>query len=91
MAELRNGNGISWANKPGVPKEPLHDNLPFVGGKKICDVDGAELANELIKRGVGGVSHENGRIKNLEIYAAYIEQIGRAGYDKAVAEWLRAW
>ena len=63
--------------------------LKLPDGRELDAVGGGELARVLIQEGVPGVSHENGRQKNVEAYAAYLEAIEKEAAAKAVAARLR--
>jgi len=63
--------------------------LTLPDGRVLDDVGGSELARILIQEGVPGVSHENGRQKNVEAYAAYLDAIEKEAAAKAVAARLR--
>jgi hypothetical protein len=82
-----NGPSNVRAEKPGNPRTQ-YDALSWFGGRKIIDVDGSEIARQLIGRNVPNISHNNGREQNLAAYSQHIEGIGKAAADQAVAQWL---
>ena len=67
----------------------VHDQLPFFGGRKIRDTGSSEIASLLIDANIEGASHNNGRIRNLELYAAHLDSIGKAAADTAVKQFLQ--
>jgi hypothetical protein len=63
--------------------------LPVSGGSTAFSAaDGAVIARVLKAAGVTGISANNGRGVNADLYVAYINQISKTAGDAAVASWL---
>ncbi len=63
-----------------------HDNLLLPDGRKVGTVK--DITPVLVKLGIPGASHDNGRLANIEAYAAELARVGEEGYRLAVARWL---
>jgi hypothetical protein len=76
---------------PGVPARTAADGLllPVSGGSvAFSAADGAAIARVLKAAGVTGISANNGRGVNADLYVTYINQISKTAGDAAVATWL---
>jgi hypothetical protein len=81
--------GIARAPKSIVKLQPPHlDALPLPNGRTVGQVDGDEFTQFLVKNGVPGASHENGKQANAEAYDRYLAKIRNDGAERAVADWL---
>jgi len=75
--------------KDSLAKLDALGKLKLPDGRRVADVKGGELARILIREGVPGVSHENGRMKNAQAYAEYLDEIAKEAAAKAVTPRLR--
>ena len=71
----------------GTARSP-HDELSFFGGRRIADVESPELTRLLQAAGVEGVSANNPRSANLDLYAKRLAEIHNAAADQAEAAWV---
>ena len=92
MNYLTEGNSTNVrAEGPGVPARTSADGLllPASGGSTaFSTTDGAVIARVLKAAGVTGISANNGRGVNADLYVAYVPQLAKAAGDAAVATWL---
>lgn len=65
-----------------------HDHLLLPNGKKLGNVESAELSTTLQGLGIPGVSPNNPRDANLAAYAGYLAGIHNAAADVAEAAWI---
>ena len=72
------------------PTRTEFDHLPFFGDKSIPDLTNSEIAETLIKAGLKGAAHTNGRSRNLEILNRHLDKIRKDAGDVAVAKFLRS-
>lgn len=83
--------GTGWTPGAGAPLSVSHaktpqDNLLLPDGRKLGEV--SDLASVLVGLQISGASHENGRLKNAEAYAAHLQKLGDEGARARVASWL---
>lgn len=65
-----------------------HAELPLPTGQRIGNV--RHVTGLLLKYGVPGVSHEQGRERNIAAYAAFVDALKQKAADQAFAAWLEA-
>jgi hypothetical protein len=91
MTVLSSGPSDVRGEYPGTPPRTSADGLllPVSGGSTAFSAaDGAAIARVLKAAGVTGISANNGRGVNADLYVAYINQISKTAGDAAVASWL---
>lgn len=65
-----------------------HDGLPLPSGLTVGQLSGGELAAQLVALEIPGAAYANGRQRNAENYAKFIDGIRSKAADDAVAAWL---
>jgi hypothetical protein len=77
---------------PGTPPRTSADSLLLPGSpanRVFANVASDVITRTLIAAGVtGGISANNGRGVNADLYVAYIAQLAKTAGDAAVATWL---
>ena len=76
---------------PGTPPRTSADSLLLPGSpanRVFANVASDVITRTLIAAGVTGISANNGRGVNADLYVAYIAQVSKTAGDAAVASWL---
>ena len=82
-----NPGAPSRSQGPRWPATP-HDDLKLPDGRRVGDCPSHSLASEFDRLKIEGFNHTLGRLSAIELYAATIAAVAKAGADAAVAEWL---
>ncbi len=64
------------------------DHVRVPGGRVVKDCTEGELYAIFEKMGIPGFSHTASRVSNLQKYSEYLEEIGKAASDAAIAQFL---
>jgi hypothetical protein len=65
-----------------------HNDLRLPSGTRIGDCTHEQLAAELDRLGLEGFAHTMSRSAAIELYAAKVAEVSKAGADAAISNWL---
>jgi len=73
-----------------MPSKIVGGHLKLPDGRLVDDVEPGEFARVLISAGVGGVTHDSGKVQNALRYSAHLAEIHDNAGQAAVNAWLAA-